>query len=93
MIGKTSMYFLYILKCADKSLYTGITTDLKRRVNEHNDAKGKLGSKYVAARRPASLVYSKKFRNRSTALREEARIKRLTRGEKLDLIKTSFMVK
>jgi putative endonuclease len=80
------MYFLYILKCADKSLYTGITTDLKRRVVEHNDSRGKLGSKYVAARRPAKLVYSKKFRNRSTASREEARIKSLTRQEKLKLI-------
>ena len=79
------MYYLYILKCADKTLYTGITTDLKRRVIEHNDSK--LGAKYTSARRPVKLVYSKKFKNRSLASKEEARIKNLKRTEKLDLIK------
>ncbi len=78
------MYYIYILKCADKTLYTGITTDLKRRVAEHNG--GKLGAKYTASRRPVKMVYSKKFRNRSTASREEARIKKLKRGEKLKLL-------
>ena len=80
------MYYLYILKCADKSLYTGITTDLKRRVAEHNGV-GKKGAKYTAARRPVKIVYSKKFKNRSTASKEEARIKNLTKAEKLLLIK------
>ena len=79
------MYYLYILKCADKSLYTGITTDLKRRVLEHNGSK--LGAKYTAARRPVKIVYSKKFRNRSNASKQEARVKALTRLEKLELIK------
>ncbi len=79
------MYHLYILKCADGTLYTGITTDLKRRVREHNDKKSKLGSKYVVARRPARLAYTRKFRNRSTASREEARIKKLKRVDKLAL--------
>ena len=79
------MYHLYILKCADKSLYTGITTDLKRRVLEHNGSK--LGAKYTAARRPVKIVYSKKFRNRSNASKQEARVKALTRLEKLELIK------
>ncbi len=79
------MYYLYILKCADKSLYTGITTDLKRRVLEHN--KGSLGAKYTYARRPVKLVYSKKFKNRSTASVEESRIKKLSRADKLKLIK------
>lgn len=78
------MYYLYILKCADKSLYTGITTDLKRRVIEHN-SKNK-GAKYTAGRRPVKLVYSKKFKNRSEATREEARVKKLTRAEKLLLV-------
>ncbi len=82
------MYYLYILKCSDKSLYTGITTDLKRRVGEHNGVKGsKLGARYTKARRPVKLVYSKKFKNRSDASKEEARIKKLTRAEKLLLIK------
>ena len=79
------MYYLYILKCADKTLYTGITVDLERRVNEHNSSK--LGAKYTKARRPVELIYSKEFRNRVTASREEARIKSLTRKEKLEIIK------
>ena len=78
------MYHLYILKCSDGSLYTGITTDLKRRVMEHNE--GKAGAKYTRARRPVSVVYSRRFRNRSNASREESRIKSLTRSQKLELI-------
>jgi putative endonuclease len=79
------MYHLYILRCSDKSLYTGITTDLKRRVAEHNTSK--LGAKYTAGRRPVKLVYSKKFKNRSCASSEEARVKSLSREEKKKLIK------
>jgi putative endonuclease len=83
------MYHLYILKCSDKSLYTGITTDLKRRVGEHNGLAGsKLGARYTSARRPVKLVYSKKFKNRSEASKEEARVKKMTRAEKLFIIKT-----
>ena len=81
------MYYLYILKCADGSLYTGITTDLKRRVIEHNSSD--LGAKYTSARRPVEVVYSKRFRNRSNALKEEARVKKLKREEKLELINSS----
>ena len=79
------MYYLYILRCADKTLYTGITTDIKRRVSEHNE--NKLGAKYTASRRPVKLVYSKRFKNRANASREEARIKSLNRNQKLELIK------
>jgi len=78
------MYYLYILKCADRTLYTGITTDLKRRVGEHNGTK--LGSKYTSSRRPVLLFYSRKFKNRSRASIEESRIKKLKRSEKLKLI-------
>ena len=77
------MYFLYILKCADDTLYTGITTDLDRRVLEHNTSP--RAAKYTRARRPVELVYSKKFRNRSTASKAESRVKRLTRAEKFQL--------
>ncbi len=78
------MYHLYILRCADDTLYTGITTDLERRLVEHN---GRLsGAKYTRPRRPVVLVYSQRFRSRSAAAREEARIKQLTRVEKLALI-------
>lgn len=78
------MYHLYILKCADKTLYTGITVDLDRRVEEHNSSK--LGAKYTRARRPVKLVYSRRFRSRSTATKEEARIKGLSREEKLGMV-------
>ncbi|MDD3861378.1 MAG: GIY-YIG nuclease family protein [Candidatus Gracilibacteria bacterium] len=78
------MYHLYILECADKTLYTGIAIDLNRRIDEHNNSK--LGAKYTKSRRPVALVYSKKFRNRSLASKEEFRIKTLSRKEKLSLI-------
>ena len=78
------MYYLYILKCADGTLYTGITTDLKRRLKEHNGTK--LGAKYTFTRRPVELVYFKKFKNRSLVSREEIRIKKLKRVDKLKLI-------
>jgi putative endonuclease len=80
------MYYLYIVECVDKTLYIGITTNLDRRIAEHNGTK--LGAKYTAARRPVKLVYSKKFKNRSTASKEEARIKKLKRIDKLQLITT-----
>jgi putative endonuclease len=79
------MYHLYILECSDKTLYTGVAVDLKRRINEHNNSR--LGAKYTLARRPVKLVYSKKFKNRSLAQKAESRIKKLSRSEKLKLIK------
>lgn len=85
------MYYLYILKCADKTLYTGITTDLERRILEHNEKK--LGAKYTASRRPVKLVYSKKFKSRSLASKEEAQTKKLKRVQKLELIKLSKIKK
>lgn len=78
------MYHLYILLCADNTLYTGITTELDRRVKEHNSSK--LGAKYTRGRRPVRLVYSEQFSTRSEAQKEEARIKKLTRSEKLRLV-------
>lgn len=77
-------YYLYILECADETLYTGITVNLERRINEHNSSK--LGAKYTRARRPIKLVYSKKFRNRSLASKAESKIKKLSRNEKIKLI-------
>jgi putative endonuclease len=81
---KKTTYHLYILKCADGTLYTGITTDLKRRVGEHNSLT--LGAKYTHSRRPVKLVYSRSLKDRSKATREEARVKKLTRAEKLLLV-------
>ena len=78
------MYFVYILECNDHTFYTGITTNLDRRLKEHNSSK--LGAKYTKVRRPVKLIYSQKFNNRSEALIEEARIKKLSRIEKHNLI-------
>ena len=78
------MYFVYILKCKDGTLYTGITTDLARRLAEHKSGKG---SKYARARKAGKIVYSEKKKNRSTASKREAEIKSWTRTEKLAFIK------
>lgn len=77
------MYFVYILECRDKSLYTGITTDLKRRFAQHKDGSA---SHYTASRGAKKMVYSEKQSNRSKALKREAAIKRLSRAQKLVLI-------
>ena len=78
-------YLLYIVECADETYYTGITTDVERRVQEHNSESGK-GTRYTAARRPVTLVYEASFSTRSEALKEELRIKGLTRSQKARLI-------
>ena len=77
------MWQVYIVKCSDSTFYTGITTNLKRRIDEHNNSP--LGAKYTRGRRPVKLVYSKKFKNKSLATKEEARIKKLSRKEKISL--------
>ncbi len=78
------MYFVYILECSDGTLYTGITTDVKRRINEHNSSN--LGAKYTKARRPVKLVYVEEFENRSDVSVREDDIKKMTREQKLQLI-------
>lgn len=78
------MYYVYIIRCADDTLYTGITTDIERRITEHNDSK--LGAKYTRARRPVVVVYSSNHPDKSSASREEARIKKLSRNQKELLI-------
>jgi len=78
------MWYVYIVKCADGTFYTGVTNNLDRRVFEHNNST--LGSKYTKARRPVSLVYSKRHRDRSGAQKNEHQIKNFTRDEKIRLI-------
>ena len=78
-----SKYFVYILRCADDTLYTGITTDLERRVDEHNNSS--KGAKYTRARRPVELVYSEELGNRSLASKREFSIKKMSRKEKITL--------
>jgi putative endonuclease len=81
------MYHLYIVTCADGTLYTGIATDLERRLREHNE--GSAGAKYTRTRRPVMLSWSAAFADRSLASREEYRIKQLSRTQKLALVKES----
>ena len=76
------MYFVYLLRCADGTLYTGCTNDLDRRLAAHNARKG---AKYTRSRRPVVLVYREQAADRSAALRRERAIKRLTRKQKLEL--------
>lgn len=73
-----------MLRCADGSLYTGITTDVHRRVAEHN-GDARLGARYTRARRPVQLVYAEGAADRAEASRREAAIKRLDRARKLAL--------
>lgn len=77
---------VYILRCADDSLYTGITTDLERRIVEHN-SDNKKGAKYTRVRRPVAPVYHEFCDNRAIASRREHQLKKLTRSEKKQLIK------
>ncbi len=81
-------YCVYILRCRDGSLYTGITTDLKRRLYEHNHLA--KGAKYTKARRPVELVYLEENYTRSKASKREYAIKKLSRLEKLSLIEGDF---
>jgi len=77
-------YFVYILKCSDDTLYTGIATDVQRRVKEHNSSE--KGAKYTSARRPVELKYFEESTDRSSASKREREIKKLTRKKKLELI-------
>jgi putative endonuclease len=78
-------WYVYIVRCADATLYTGITRDTQRRVTEHNED-NRRGARYTRARRPVCLVYSEPHRSRAVAARREAAIKKLSRRHKQTLI-------
>ena len=78
-------WYVYIVRCSDKSLYTGITVDLDRRVLEHNTSN--KGAKYTRPRRPVQLVYSETHEDRSSASKRESVIKKLSRSDKLTLLR------
>jgi putative endonuclease len=78
-------YFFYILKCKDRTLYCGITNDLIKRLAAHNAGKG---SAYVRSRGGGKIVYSEPCKNRGAALRREAEVKKWSRFEKLNFLKT-----
>ena len=78
-----STWYLYMLRCGDDSLYTGITTDVKKRLDQHRIGKG---AKYTRGRGPLELVYSECCGSHSAALKRELEIKKLTKEQKLSLI-------
>jgi len=81
----SDLWQVYIVRCRDRTLYTGITTDIKRRIVEHNSDRG--GAKYTRSRRPVSLVYAEAAVSRSAAARRESRIKRMSLAMKKKLIR------
>jgi len=83
-MAKSNDWFVYILRCADNSLYTGITTDLKRRLVEHNAKKSV--TRYTRARQPVAMVYNESVDSRSTAGQREAQIKALDKITKEALV-------
>jgi len=80
------MYFVYILECSDTSLYTGITNDLERRFKQHESGKG---GNYTRSRKVVRIAYAEEQKDKSSALKREAEIKKWTQQKKLALIKSS----
>jgi putative endonuclease len=78
------MYYVYLLKCADGTIYTGITTDVQRRFEEH---KGGKGAHYTRVKKAVKILYTEEHADRSSASKREAEIKKLTRNQKLDLVR------
>lgn len=82
----SNQWYVYFLRCADQSVYAGITTNLTRRVDEHNHS-NKLGAKYTRVRRPVTLVYSETCPSRSEASKKEYLFKKLNKAAKERIIK------
>ena len=78
-------WYVYIVRCADGTLYTGITTSLKRRISEHNSSE--KGARYTKSRRPVKLVYNETYRTRRSASRREFLIKRMVKKAKEGMVK------
>ncbi|NNJ90119.1 MAG: GIY-YIG nuclease family protein [Gammaproteobacteria bacterium] len=83
-VPDTKQWFVYMLECADGSLYTGVSNDLAKRVEKHNAGKG---AKYTRSRLPVKLVYSETAPDKGEALKKEIKMKQLSRAEKLVLIR------
>ena len=83
----SELWYVYVVRCSDNSLYTGIALDVVRRINEHNSHDA-LGAKYTRARRPVKLVYQETMSSRSEAGSREHAIKKLSKQEKENLIRT-----
>lgn len=86
-----SDWYVYVVRCRDNSLYTGITTDITRRVDEHNN-QNKQAANYTRSRRPVKLVYWETCATRSEALSREAGVKQLSKAEKESLVRDAVSV-
>jgi len=86
-----SDWYLYLLRCHDGSLYTGISTDVARRFAQHQ-GEGNAGSKYLKGRGPLTLVFKKKLGSNSLALKVERRVKKLSKARKEDLIRANTRI-
>jgi len=84
---ESNMFYVYVLKCRDDSLYTGYTNDIKKRLKMHNDGKA---SKYTRSRRPVKLIAQWPFKNKSEAMKHEIKFKALPRKEKIKSIERCF---
>ena len=76
-------WYLYVVCCSDSTLYTGITTDIKRRISQHNSGRG---AKYTKGRGPVKLMHIRQYKNRSDASKAESKFKKLKRAKKLQII-------
>ena len=85
------IWHLYLIRCRDGSLYTGITTDVARRFAEHQEYKG-VGAKYLRGREPLVLVFQRKLGSRSLALGVESRVKKLSKARKEELIRANTRI-
>ena len=81
----SDIWLVYMVRCSDGTLYTGITKDIKKRIESHNS--GKDGARYTRSRRPVTLVYAEQAKSKSAAARLEHKIKKSSRSEKDRLIK------
>lgn len=88
MCSVVNSWQVYIVRCADETLYTGIALDVEKRVGEHNH--GRLAARYTRARRPVVLVYTEACASRSHALRREHAIKKLSRRDKEQLVHSAM---
>lgn len=77
-------WYVYMVRCSDDTLYTGVTTDVKRRVEEHNSEK--KGAKYTKARQPVELVFKVMAKDRSKAQMKEAQLRKMSRADKLVML-------
>ncbi|MFA7717296.1 MAG: GIY-YIG nuclease family protein [Candidatus Absconditabacterales bacterium] len=78
------MRYVYILRCKDKTLYTGITNDTEKRLHDHNNST--CGARYTKSRRPVKLIWKKRMKDRVAAMKMEYKVKRLSRARKEELV-------